>query len=189
MVTPSEQKTKGKPTQSKVTGKSTDTAVNTGHGHNVSMSEDAEKRGVDVEGESKEDKETHTQWSHDHRENNSYKQLSTESLANIQPQGQLPDPSLASGGMASLDSSFNCCIDNSNEATRSTDMHRLKTNLEDARTRYTHARVTLKYVNVKTEPSDTRFMAAVSHCHLMICALCSYVQCSRVEVTVCLFNF
>ena len=142
-----------------------------------------------------------TQWPDDHIEGSKQRQLLTEDVPDIQrhnPAGQLPDQDLAPAGGSRNDLSCTCvikaCIDNPNEASDWTSIRNLEDRLEAAYGSYTHANVTLQYVNSRNRytsvlPSgENTFITTLAQCHMMICALCSYVQCSHIQVTAHLLN-
>ena len=90
--------------------------------------------------------------------------------------------------------SFVVHIDIPDGTSGSAHMDELSARFAAARTQCmcTHAHVTLKYGSTRDGPgqlSDSTFMAPLSQCHTMICALCSYMKCSSVLVTANLFVF
>ena len=109
--------------------------------------------------------------------------------------GLWAEPASFPGGVNKEESrSFVVHIDIPNGTSGSTQLDELSARFEAARTKCmcTHAHVTLKYGSTKDGPSqvsDSTFMAPLSQCHTVICALCSYMKCSSVSVSANLLVF
>eukprot|EP00731_Ephydatia_muelleri_P004720 Em0002g896a len=99
------------------------------------------------------------------------------------------------GGISTEQSrSFVVHIDIPDGTSGSAHMDELSARFEAARTQCmcTHAHVTLKYESTRDGPGqlpDSTFMAPLSQCHMLICALCTYMKCSSVLVSANFFVF
>ena len=99
------------------------------------------------------------------------------------------------GGISTEQSrSFVVHIDIPDGTSGSAHMDELSARFEAARTQCmcTHAHVTLKYESTRDGPGqlpDSTFMAPLSQCHMLICALCTYMKCSSVLVSAYFFVF